>query len=387
MPIASDLVSQGKRFLLQQTAQWTEARRVTHPLLSGSALKEYSAWQELESVQLLASYLYRPREWYEHHYRYTISIMHRIVLGERLFKSTPQLKELRRVINEFLLFINGHILDFFPKISRLPKFLQPWRPYYAAIGQVHRQAFLTWWEPVKAAIDNGTAPPSFVRDTLLHHDTRYTGTDEQAMYVAMSTISAGGDNPRMTMNCFTMAALSFPSVMHRARIEVDTVCGDGTGEYPKVRLPTVDDMPAMPYMCALIKEVARWRPTVPMIPQHQLVQDLEFEGYHFPAGTEFFINGFAVGMDYPNPKEFRPERWIDGAGHEHSLTHDLWHFGGGRRICVGYRLGQTELFLAFSRLLYCFDYSPVSTIYSCPIFRPAPFFDSLTRLRWQEFEC
>ena len=35
---------------------------------------------------------------------------------------------------------------------------------------------------------------------------------------------------------------------------------------------------------------------MPLIPQHQLTQDLEFEGYYFPAGTEFLMNSFQLPM-------------------------------------------------------------------------------------------
>lgn len=354
MPVASGLVSRGNRYFLQETKKWAEARRVIHHLLSGSAAKACGEWQELESVQLLAAYLYRPREWYAHHYRYSISWLHQIVLGERLLKSTAELDDLRRIIAGFLTCINGNTIDFFPQLAALPKVLQPWRKRYERMGQIHWEGFQTWWRPLKQAIAEGTAKPSLVRDVLLHNDTKYTGDDEQAMYVAMSTISAGSDNPRMAMNCFMMAALCYPEAFGKARAEVDRVCGNNAD-----RLPGIVDMVSLPYLCALVKEVVRWRPTVPIIPQHQSTQDLEFEGYIFPAGTDFIVNGIAIGRDFPEAEIFKPERWLDG--NESKITHGLWHFGGGRRICVGYKIGQTELFLAFSRLIYCFDFAAVST--------------------------
>ncbi len=42
------------------------------------------------------------------------------------------------------------------------------------------------------------------------------------------------------------------------------------------------------------------------------------------------------------------------------VEQDLWQFAfsGGRRMCVGYKLAQKELFIAYSRLLFCFDFSP-----------------------------
>ena len=351
MPIASGLVSRGHRFVLQDSATRTEGRRIAHHLLSGSAVKTYGQWQELESVQLLAACVYKPSQWYLHHYRYSVSTIHRIILGERLVKSTRDLDELRRVTVEFLHYINGNVVDFFPQLASLPGVSSILMRRYREIGQTHYKAFFTWWEPVKRAIAKGTAPPSFVRDVLLNQDTKYTGTDEEAMYLAMSILSAGSDNPRMAMNCFVMAALCHPEVLQKAREEIDAVCGHAS------RLPGIDDMTSMPYLCALVKEVVRWRPTVPLIPQHQLTQDLEFEGYLFPAGTEFLINGISLSKDFKEAQAFRPERWLDG--NEGNMTQGLWHFGGGRRICVGYKVAQTQLFIAFARLVYCFDYAAV----------------------------
>lgn len=220
------------------------------------------------------------------------------------------------------------------------------------MGQDHYDVFVGWWAPVKKACEEGTAPPSFVRDALLAKEMGYIGTDEEAMYLATSVISAGSDNTRLPLNTLVMAALCHPHTIAKAREEADSVCG-----HMAQCLPGVDDIPNMPYTCALVKESLRWRPSVPLVPQHQLIQDLEFEGYCFPAGTEFLINSFPVAHDGNGPDDFRPERWMDG--NEASVTHGLWVFGGGRRICVGYKLAQTQLFVAWARLLYCFDYAPV----------------------------
>ena len=55
-------------------------------------------------------------------------------------------------------------------------------------------------------------------------------------------------------------------------------------------------------------------------------------------------------------------------GTEASIMQGLWVFGGGRRVCVEYKLAQTQQFVAFARLLYSSDYAPVSlahAIFSC----------------------
>lgn len=66
MPIARDLVSNGKRTVIRQEEEWREGRRVMHQLLSGSNLKVYASMQELESVDMLRRYVREPDLWFSH---------------------------------------------------------------------------------------------------------------------------------------------------------------------------------------------------------------------------------------------------------------------------------------------------------------------------------
>ena len=355
MPIASGLVSHGKRTAIRQTEEWAEGRRVMHQLLSGKNLRTYGQMQELESIQLLKSYLDNPSQWASHHYRYATSVLYRVVLGYPLDKSEAKMRDYQQVGIEFIWSINRSIIDFFPQLTKIPKHLQPWRKYWANMGHFHRQVLQSWWDPVRTAVDAGDAPASFVRDVLLHPDMKYKGDNEEAMYLATSVMAAGGDNTRMTLNTFIMAIISHPEALQRAREETDIICG-----YAK-RLPSLADMSSMPYLSAMVKEVLRWRPTVPVVPQHELTEDLEFEGYHFPAGNDFLINSLAVSSNFEDAEKFLPERWIDG--NEVNAIADFWGFGGGRRICVGYKVAQQALFIAYARLVYCFDIVPVSLLF------------------------
>ena len=339
MPVACDLISNGKRLVLLPTSEWVEGRRILHRLLNGSMLKTYQEWQDQESLRMLKDYLERPHEWYRHHYRYANSIMHRIILGDVVEKGTEELERLLRVTTEFLLNTNYHWIDIFPLLARLPRWLQFWRRPMESMGKVHHDTFSRWFEPVRKAVEEGAVGPSFTRDVLLNRNIGYKGDDDDAMYLAMSTISGGSDNTRIPLNTFVMPVLCYPETMRQAREELDTVCG---GE--KKRLPNIGDMSRLPYICALIKEVLHWRPVVPLVPQHMLTQDLEFEGYRIPAGTEFIINSFPVSKAVDELEAFNPQRWLDG--NEASITHGMWVFGGGRRICVGYKLAQTQLLVA-----------------------------------------
>ncbi|KAF9893637.1 hypothetical protein FE257_010949 [Aspergillus nanangensis] len=349
MPIASGIVSRNHRSLLLPPSGWTEKRRVMHSLLSGSALKQYGAWQELESTQMLAEYLFQPARWYRHHYRYANSVVHRIALGERLTKTGQELADLQDVVTLFVGSVGRSLVDWFPLLDRLPRALQPWRKHWERLGDWNEEVYRSWWIPTREKIVNGTAPPSWVRDVLLHPETKFTGDDREAMYVGLQLVEAGSDTTREALNIFAMAALCHPDKYRTARGEVDRICG---GDNP--RLPGLDDMERMPYVCAMIKELLRWRPIFPLVPEHELTADMEFEGYHFPAGVGFVINEIPVCNECEDPEDFEPERWLDG--HETDAAHGLWQFGGGRRICVGYRLAFRGLFINVARLVFCYDY-------------------------------
>lgn len=351
-PVSSGIISHGhRRSLLMHQGSWNEPRRVMHSLLSGSHLKTYGTWQELESTQLLAEYLFQPRLWYRHHFRYANSVIHRIALGERLAKSSRELVDLQNCVTYFTSSVMTSTVDWFPDLEKLLPwwFVQPWRLSWGWLDKWNYDVYKTWWDPVKKKVDNNTAPPSFVRDVLLHPDTKYTGDDDDAMYVAMQLVEAGSDTTRMVLNVAFMAALEHPNAFAKAREEVDRVCGKDE----KARLPTLADLEDLKYICAMAKEVMRWRPIFAITPDHTATKDFDFEGYHFPAGTGFVLNMAALGEEAMEPDSFVPERWLDG--HETNIAHGLWLFGGGRRICVGYRLAQNSLFLLLSRLVQSFD--------------------------------
>ncbi|KAI4592851.1 hypothetical protein KJ359_010298 [Pestalotiopsis sp. 9143b] len=350
MPISSGIVSHDRRSLILPQETWTERRRVMHSLLSGTALKQYGAWQEEESAQMMAEYVFKPEMWYKHHYRYANSVVHRIALGDRLVKSTKELSDLQNCVTFFVGSIGSSLVDWFPDVVKLPKFLHLWAPQWEKLGRWNYDVYKSWYEPARTQVEAGTAPPSFLRDTLLHPDTKYKGDDEDSMYVAMQLIEAGSDTTREALNIMVMASLEYPEPFRKARAEIDQVCGVGA----EARLPRLEDMDSLRYICAMAKEILRWRPIFILTPDHTLSQDLEFEGFFFPAGVGFVINEVAVCRECEDPDDFKPERWMDG--HETDIAHGLWQFGGGRRICVGYRLAQRSLFINIARLVQCIDF-------------------------------
>lgn len=75
----------------------------------------------------------------------------------------------------------------------------------------------------------------------------------------------------------------YPDVQRKAQQELDDVLM-GT------RLPEFDDKRSLPYIDAVVKEVLRWHPLLPLAVAHTSLADDVFEGYFIPAGSIVFGN-------------------------------------------------------------------------------------------------
>jgi len=148
--------------------------------------------------------------------------------------------------------------------------------------------------------------------------------------------------------------IAFPEVQRRAQAELDNVIG-------RDRLPTFDDAPRLPYVCAVIREVLRWRPATPIGVPHAAIDDDWYEGMFIPKGTMCISNVWHCNHDRTvfgeDADDFRPERHLDEQGELLSgpaETNRAGHvtFGFGKRICVGKELAADALFITTARVLW-----------------------------------
>src|SRR6267142_4476549 len=126
-------------------------------------------------------------------------------------------------------------------------------------------------------------------------------------------------------------------------------------------LPTFDDAPHLPYVRAIVEEILRCRPSVPLGVAHVATEDDWYEGMFIPKGTMCIPNIWHCNRDRvvfgEDADEFRPERHIDERGELLSgpaKTIQAGHasFGFGRRICVGMHLANDTLFINIARILW-----------------------------------
>jgi cytochrome P450 family 135 len=95
------------------------------------------------------------------------------------------------------------------------------------------------------------------------------------------------------------------------------------------------------YAEAVCKETLRMRPVLPMVVR-LLKQDAEIGGWTLPEGVLVAPNIYLVQHRedvYPQPRRFRPERFLEGQGGTYSWI----PFGGGIRRCIGASFALFEM--------------------------------------------
>lgn len=141
--------------------------------------------------------------------------------------------------------------------------------------------------------------------------------------------------------------------------EIDKVVGD--------RMPTLQDMPAMPVVWAFVCETMRWRPNNPDGIPHTLYQDEDYAGYRIPAGAWVHPLQWTIGRDavkYPYPDSFLPNRWLHPAFPTHREPLDVYaavvgssSFGYGDGRCPAERHVELMLFLGVASIAWLFNAS------------------------------
>jgi cytochrome P450 len=139
-----------------------------------------------------------------------------------------------------------------------------------------------------------------------------------------------------------------PEAEARLHAEVDSALLDSSGQ---ARLPTLEDMPRLPYTEMVVAEAMRLYP--PAWAMGRLaIEDVEIGPYRLPKGTFLFFSQYIVHRDpkyFPDPTAFRPERFTPEAKASRPKF-AYFPFGGGGRQCIGESFAWMEAVLVLATL-------------------------------------
>ncbi len=153
--------------------------------------------------------------------------------------------------------------------------------------------------------------------------------DEELRDQLITLLLAGHETTATALAWTFDLVLRHPAALNKLRAELE---GDG------------DE-----YLRAVIAESLRLRPVVPLAGR-RLQSELQVNGHRLPAGTDVTPAIWLAHTNpnvYPDPLEFRPERFLDGAPE----TYAWIPFGGGVRRCLGAAFAEFEMRIVLREVL------------------------------------
>eukprot|EP00253_Pinus_taeda_P008046 PITA_08046 len=208
----------------------------------------------------------------------------------------------------------------------------------------------------KGKTTDGSDAPEDLLDALLEmRSDDFTLSDIRAYLTDI--FGAGSDTTAKTMEWAMAEFIRNPEKMKRAQTELDQVVG-------RNRRVEESDTDRLRYLRAVVKEVFRLHPVVPLLVPHRADSDCEIEGLLIPKHTQVIVNMWAIGRDpaiWNEPSKFVPERFLDDKMNsvDYRGQHfELIPFGAGRRICVGLPLASRMIHLVLASLLHSFEWAP-----------------------------
>ncbi|HWA54078.1 MAG TPA: cytochrome P450 [Solirubrobacterales bacterium] len=170
-------------------------------------------------------------------------------------------------------------------------------------------------------------------------------TDKEVRDQVMTLMFAGHDTSTSTLTFLMHELARHPEVLAKLCEEQDRVLGGDA--------PDIDRLEReMPYLEMVLDEVLRLYPPAWIGPR-RAVRDFEFGGHRVSRGAYVNYCSWAshrIPEVFPEPEAFIPERFE--RERKAALPRGAYvPFGGGRRICIGKRFGQTEVKLVATMLL------------------------------------
>lgn len=173
-----------------------------------------------------------------------------------------------------------------------------------------------------------------------------TLSDNEIRDQVVSLISAGYETTSGAMAWAIYTLLTTPGAWCAAADEAKNVLGD--------RPLTAGDLTALTYINGVVHETLRLYPPG-VISARKVIRELRFDGHRIQAGRQLIYSPYVTHRlpeVWPEPTEFRPQRWDpDAPDYRKPAPYEFITFGGGLHRCVGSAMATTELTVMLARLV------------------------------------
>jgi cytochrome P450 len=296
--------------------QHLRQRKLLLPPFHGESVRRYgeliheTAEREIDTWPVGRPFALRP-----HTQRITLDVILRAVFGVR---DPERFALAQRLVDEFAR--RSHAVLLFPALRRRFGRFSPFARFESARDALDE--FLLG-EIAARRSGVGDAGRDDVLSLLLRagHEDGSPMTDQELRDELLTVIGAGHETTATALAWAIERLVRTPRVLGRLR---QSLAAEG------------DE-----YLDAVIKETLRTRPVITDVAR-KLTEPAKIGDYTLPAGTLVLPAIIAIHHRedlYPEPFEFRPERFLEGQGEGYNWI----PFGGGVRRCIGAAFAQHEM--------------------------------------------
>lgn len=251
-------------------------------------------------------------------------------------------------------------------------------PYWRFVKLPRERALDRHIEALHAAVDGFIAgarerlesnpqlrahPTNLIEAMIAARDTEGSGLDDgDVSGNVLTMLLAGEDTTANTLAWMIYLLSRHPQALRRARDEARSVLGEG-------RIPTREQLQALPYIEACTNETMRLKPVAPLIIV-QAVRESVVAGIRVPKGQLVLClmrPGPTDEKHFKDAAAFEPARWLEGAAGAEaaaaapsSAKRVAMPFGAGPRLCPGRYLAVLEMKMVMATLLAGFDIESVA---------------------------
>ncbi|KAK5558115.1 hypothetical protein LTR46_003364 [Exophiala xenobiotica] len=212
-PMTQDILSGGSRIVMMgYTDRWRKLRKIMHSILNSGQTEVYKPFQDIESRHLLWDYLHNPGKWYTANGRFANSVIMSVVFGRRSQLEDPATAKLFETVEDFLFNAQpgANLVDAYPILSKLPTFLQWWRPRGHRLFHKTLKVYQDEVKTIQQKMAAGKQKDCFATYFLQQYEKEPDIDETQRLFVLRSLLEAGSDTSKVSVGQIIAAVYTFP---------------------------------------------------------------------------------------------------------------------------------------------------------------------------------
>ncbi len=316
---------------------WRRQRRLAQPAFHRDRIASYADIMVAHATRLAKKWRDgEVRDVHKDMMSLTLEIVAETLFGANVGDKAEEVAEAQQCVMDV---VANPLEVFFPVLATLPT------PSRRRFDRSVKNLDSIIYGLVEKRRKSGVGETNDLLSMLLHaqDDDGTRMSDKQLRDECMTLFLAGHETTALNLSWTWLLLSQHPRVVAKLEREIDDVLGD--------RAATMADVPKLRFTAHVIAESLRLYPPAWSMGR-EACEDIEIGGYVIRRGAQVWFCPWSIQRDarwFPQPNEFRPERW-EGDFAKSLHRYAYFPFGGGPRFCIGQAFAQMEAVLLLATL-------------------------------------